>query len=125
MEKKQSFINIPNNIKNHKDKILDNYRTEKDIFFDIYNKLKNGEYSIQDLTVIQAKMIKNILKSEIAIKSKKYNKNIEELNKLKSDNETAKKNVKMMLYKELENETIDFNDLDDIDKKSLLKIIKL
>lgn len=104
---------IPNEVNNQK---------EKKEWFEIYNKIKNGEYNLQELTEEQRKKIIAILKYEISLKKEKLDHDITELNILKVDNKINEKNRILNLYNGVKNKEID---LSDIDKEDLLKIRKL
>ena len=100
---------------------LDN-QNEKNEFFGIYNKVKNGQYNLNELTEEQSKKIIAMLNSEISLKKDKLEHDITELNILKVDNRINEKNRIFELYNGIKNETID---LYDIEKEDLLKIRKL
>lgn len=106
---------------NQTEKSLNN-QNEKNEFFEIYNKVKKGQYNLSELTEEQAKKIIVILNSEISLKKDKLNHDITELNILKADNRINEKNRILELYNGVKNETID---LADIDREDLLKIRKL
>ena len=122
LEDSKEITSIENNDINNQTKSELNNQEEKKEFFEIYNKVKNGQYNLQDLTEEQSKKIITILKSEISLKKDKLDHNITELNILKVDNRINEKNRILELYNEVKNETIDFA---DIDKEDLLKIRKL
>lgn len=95
---------------------------DKKEFFEIYNKVKKGEYNLKDLTEEQSKKIITILNSEINLKKDKLDHDIMELNIVKTDNRINEKNRIFELYNNVKNESIDLN---DIDREDLLKIRKL
>ena len=95
---------------------------QKKEFFEIYNEIKNDKYNLNNLTKEQAKKVITMLNAEIDLKQEKLNKNITELNILKTDNAIEEKNRILNLYKEIRNENID---LSEVDKEDLLKIRKL
>lgn len=99
-----------------------NNQNEKKEFFEIYNKVKNGQYNLNELTEEQSKKIIAILNSEISMKKDKLEHDITELNILKVDNRINEKNRIFELYNGVINETID---LSDIDREDLVKIRKL
>lgn len=99
-----------------------NNQNEKNEFFEIYNKIKSGQYNLNELTEEQSKKIIAILNSEISLKKNKLNHDITELNILKVDNRINEKNRIFDLYNGVKNETID---LSDISREDLLKIRKL
>lgn len=99
-----------------------NKLNEKKEFFEIYNKVKNGQYNLNELTEEQSKKIIAILNSEISIKKDKLNHDITELNILKAENRIEEKNRIFELYNRVKNETINLN---DIEKEDLQKIRKL
>lgn len=99
-----------------------NKLNEKKEFFGIYNKVKNGQYNLKELTEEQSKKIIAILNSEINLKREKLDHDITELNILKVDNRINKKNIILELYNVIKNENIDLN---DINREYLLKIRKL
>ncbi len=101
---------------------MENDLNEKKEFFEIYNKVKNGQYNLNKLTEEQSKKIIAILNSEISLKKDKLNHDITELNIYKFDNRINEKNRIFELYNRVKNETID---LHDIDREDLLKIRKL
>ena len=111
-----------NDLDKNQIKEKENYKNEKNEFFEIYNKIKNREYDINNLTVQQAEKVRDMLKSEIALKKDKLNHEITELNILKVDNRIDEKNRIIELYKGIKNEKIN---LQDIDKEDLLKVRKL
>lgn len=122
LEAPKEITPIENDVLNNQTKSEVKNQEEKKDFFEIYNKVKNGQYDLQDLTEQQSKKIITILKSEISLKKDKLDNNITELNILKVDNRINEKNRILELYNEVKNETID---LADIDKEDLLKIRKL
>lgn len=95
---------------------------EKKEFFEIYNKIKNGQYNMDELTEEQAQKIIAMLNSEITLKKDKLEQNITELNILKVDNKINEKNRIFELYNQVKNENVD---LSEIDRKDLLIIRKL
>lgn len=95
---------------------------EKKQFFEIYNKIKNNEYNLRDLTTDQAEKTVAMLKSEINLKKNKLSNDITELNILKADNRIEEKNRIFELYNGIKEQTIDLN---NIDREDLLKIRKL
>ncbi len=95
---------------------------EKKQFFEIYNKIKNNEYNLKDLTTDQAEKTVAMLKSEINLKKNKLSNDITELNILKADNRIEEKNRIFELYNGIKEQTIDLN---NIDREDLLKIRKL
>lgn len=97
-------------------------QSEKKEFFEIYQKIKNGQYNLKDLTEEQSQKIIAILHSEIALKKDKLNHNITELNILKTDNRIDEKNRIFELYHRIKDQTIA---LSDIEKEDLIKIRKL
>lgn len=113
-----------------KDSKSNNKQTKKDLnnqndkkeFFEIYNKIKKGQYNLNELTEEQAKNIIAILNSEVILKKDKLEHDITELNILKADNRINEKNRILELYNEVKNENIN---LTDIDREDLLKIRKL
>lgn len=122
LEAPKEITPIENNFINNQTKNELNNQDEKKEFFEIYNKVKNGQYNLQDLTEEQSKKIITILKSEISLKKDKLDHNITELNILKVDNRINEKNRILELYNEVKKDNID---LSDIDKEDLLKIRKL
>lgn len=104
---------IKNNIKDF---------NEKKEFFEIYNKVKKGQYDLNKLTEEQSKKIIAILNSEISLKKDKLNQDIMELNILKVDNKIDEKNRILELYNGVKNGNIYLN---GINKEDLLKIRRL
>lgn len=98
------------------------YQKEKNEFFEIYNKIKKGQYDLNNLTKEQAEKIIEILNSEIDLKKEKLGKSVTELNILKTENRLEEKNRIFNLYKQIKEETID---LSEIRKEDLLKIRRL
>ena len=94
-------------------------QTEKDNFFEIYNKIKKHEYDLNNLSKEQAEKVITILDSEIEMQKKKLNQGITELNILKNDNKDFEKNRIMNLYKEIKEGKIV---LEEIDLEDLKKI---
>ena len=99
-----------------------NISNEKKEFFDIYNKIKTGEYDLRDLSEEQAKKIIAILNSEISLKKDRLKNDVMELNILKIDNKIDEKNRLLKMYNEVKNGSIN---LSEIDKNDLLKIRRL
>ena len=95
---------------------------EKKEFFKIYNKVKNAEYNLNDLTTEQAQKTITMLKSEISLKKNKLNNDITELNILKTDNRIEEKNRILELYKGIKEQKIDLN---NVDRDDLLRIRRL
>ena len=94
-------------------------QSEKEDFFEIYNKVKRREYDLNNLSEEQAEKVITILDSEIEMKKKKLNQGITELNILKNDNKNYERNRIMSLYKEVKSgekllEEIDLEDLKKI-----------
>ena len=94
-------------------------QSEKEDFFEIYNKVKRREYELNNLSEEQAEKVITILDSEIEMKKKKLNQGITELNILKNDNKNYERNRIMSLYKEVKSgekllEEIDLEDLKKI-----------
>lgn len=94
-------------------------QSEKEDFFEIYNKVKRHEYDLNNLSKEQAEKVITILDSEIEMKKKKLNQGITELNILKNDNKNYERNRIMSLYKEVKSgekllEEIDLEDLKKI-----------
>ncbi len=124
LEAPKEVAPIENNLKLRNEQTENelNNQNKKREFFEIYNKVKNGQYNLQYLTEEQSKKIIAILNSEISLKKDKLDQNITELNILKVDNRINEKNRILELYNEVKNEDID---LSDIEKEDLLKIRKL
>lgn len=99
-----------------------NKLAEKEEFFEIYQKVKNGQYNLKELTEEQSKKIIAILNSEINLKKDKLEQNNTELNVLKIDNRIKEKNRIFELYNGIKNENIN---LSDIDREDLIKIRRL
>ena len=99
-----------------------NISNEKKEFFDIYNKIKAGEYDLKDLSEEQAKKVIAILNSEISLKKDRLKNDVMELNILKIDNKIDEKNRLLKMYNEVKNGSIN---LSEIDKNDLLKIRRL
>ena len=99
-----------------------NISNEKKEFFDIYNKIKAGEYDLKDLSEKQAKKVIAILNSEISLKKDRLKNDVMELNILKIDNKIDEKNRLLKMYNEVKNGSIN---LSEIDKNDLLKIRRL
>lgn len=68
-----------------------NNQNDKKEFFEIYNKIKKGQYNLNELTEEQVKRIIAILNSEIILKKDKLEHDITELNILKIDNRMNEK----------------------------------
>ena len=124
---KEEILEINSNISgdqiNKKEEIQDsNYAKDKKEFFELYNKVKNGEYNLTELDEEQKKKIITILKSEINLKKDKLDNDILKLNILKADNRINEKNRIFELYNKVKNDTID---LEQIDREDLIKIRKL
>lgn len=116
-------IEVPKNSDyiNKEEKSLKNQNQKKE-FFEIYEKVKKSENNLNDLTEEQNKKIIEMLKTEINLKRDKLNNEVTELKILKADNRITEKNRIFEIYNGIKNETIDLN---EIDRKDLLKIRKL
>ena len=100
-----------------------NKPNDKKEFFEIYNKLKNRHYNLNELNEKQLKKIIDILNFEISLKKDKLDHNITELNILKVDNRINEKNRIFKLYNEVQNENIDLNDINREDLKKIRKLL--
>ena len=100
-----------------------NKPNDKKDFFEIYNKLKNRHYNLNELNEKELKKIIDILNFEIGLKKDKLEHNITELNILKIDNRINEKNRIFKLYNEVQNENIDLNDINREDIKKIRKLL--
>ena len=96
--------------------------TSKEEIFDIYNKIKKGEYNPDELDEEKREKINVILKSEIDIKKKQLERKKIELDMLKQDNIANERIRLMRLYDLVKADKVN---LDDLENEDLYKIRQL
>lgn len=102
----------------------ENYQKNKNEIFDIYQKIKKGEYDIKNLKEEQSEKVIALLNEELKIKKESLNNKITELNILKQENKGYEKERIFELYKQTKNKTIDLSSLSYQDLVKMKELMK-